>query len=220
MIYAEGLLNIHISSCGRYLFGDHPVFQNPRIIRLERFLKDAVPVPPPASASETPFDAQSLDVEVDVSIDVDMVDVDMVDASEDGYIQVSQSTSTRLVVAQNQRQPVLSSDELSLAARSGIPELSIVRRHGDGGVVLKRLSSAAGGSENLLYLPKDFSASTSVSVLDDRQENEDTVRMVLTNDFEDSYTWDDPRNRQSASIVTRSAHSIKTIVSHSRVAKQ
>ncbi|KAH7382109.1 hypothetical protein BKA64DRAFT_747820 [Cadophora sp. MPI-SDFR-AT-0126] len=206
MVYAEGLLNIHISSCGRYLFGDHPVFKNPRIIQLERFLKDAVPVPPPVSASEPPFDARSLDVEIDMSLDFDSVD-----ASEEDYMQVTKSTSTRPMVSQNLRQPILPLNGLSLASRFGIPELSIVRRHGDGGVVLKRLSSVAGGSENLLYLPKDFSSITSVTVLDDRQDDGDTVRMVLTNDSEDSYTWDDPRNRQSASIVTRSAHSIKTI---------
>lgn len=209
MIYATGLHNLHISSCGRYLFGDHPVFQNPRIVELERYLRDAVPAPAPAPAPELPADAQSLDVEVDVSIDVEMVD-----ASEEDYIHVAQSTSTRLMVAQHLRQPVLSLNELALTTPNGIPELSIARRRGDGGVFLKRLSSVADRSENLIYLPKDMGLKTSVSVLDDRQENQNTVRMVLTNDFEDSYTWENPLNRQSASIITRSSQSIKTIVSH------
>jgi hypothetical protein len=204
MVYATGLHNLHISSCGRYLFGDHPVFKNPRIVSLERYSTDAVPVSTPAP--EVPVDTRSLDAEVDVSLDVDMDS-----ASEDGYMHVVQSTSTQLMVPQNLRQPVLLSNELALTARNGISELSILRRNGDGGLVLKRLSAVADRSEHLLYLPRDLGSTTSVSVIDDRQQNQSSIRMVLTNDFEDSYTWGNPLNRVSASVITRSAQSIKTI---------
>jgi hypothetical protein len=187
MVYGTGLRNISFSPCGQFLFGDHLYYETVRMAHLQGYLADAVPVPLP-----------SLE-EVD---DHELSDVEMFD-DEEGFSLVTRTTSRKY------RHTMQSSNTLTLAVRDGIPELSTVRSHDDGAVVLKRLSSVADEENCLLYLPSRSYACTSVNVLNDSEGRPVNLRMVLTTDLQDSYTWDNPLNRQSASIVTRPLKSIQ-----------
>jgi hypothetical protein len=167
------------------------------MVHLERYhyLADAVPVPLP---------------KLEVVDDPELSDIEMKDGSDDGFTHVTKTTSTQLVLAREYRHTVQSSNTLTLAAPNDIPQLSTIRSYADGAVVLKRLSSSLIDDEEcLLYLPNRTNACTSVSILDDSEGNPDNVRMVLTTDFQDSYTWGNPLNQQSASIVTRPVQSIQ-----------
>jgi len=195
MIYATGLRNLNFSPCGRFLFGDHFYYGTVRMVHLERYLADAVPVPIQDSILE----------EVDGP---ELSDVEMGEGSEDGLLHVARTTSTQLILAKGYRQAIPSSNTLTLAAPNGVPELSTVRSYADGAVVLKRLSSLADNEQCLLYLPDRTDGCTSVNILGG-SEASGAIQMVLTTNFQDSYTWNDPMNRQSASIITRPVQSIQ-----------
>jgi hypothetical protein len=194
MVYGTGLRNLHLSPCGCFLFGDHFYYGTVRMVHLEGYLADAVPVPPPS---------------LEVVDDPELSDIEMKDGSEDGFTHMTQTTSTQLILAREYRRTMQSSNTLTLATPNGIPELSTVRSYADGAVVLKRLSSLIDDEECLLYLPNLTDACTSVNILDDSEGSPDNVRMVLTTDSQDSYAWDDPLNQQSASIITRPVQSIQ-----------
>jgi hypothetical protein len=196
MVYGTGLRNLHFSPCGCFLFGDHFYYGTVRMVHLQRhgYLADAAPVPPP-----------NLE-EVD---DRESSDVKMKDGPEDGFTHVTQTTSTQLILARESRHTTQSSNTITLATPNGIPELSTLRSYADGAVVLKRLSSLVDDEKCLLYLPNHTNAYTSVNILDDNEGSPDNICMVLTTDFQDSYTWDNPLNRQSASIITRPVQSLQ-----------
>jgi len=166
------------------------------MVHLERglYLADAIPVPPPA---------------LEVVDDPELSDIEMEDACDDGFTQATQTTSTQLILATGDRHTVQSSNTLSLTAPNGVPEVSTIRSYADGAVVRKRLSSLIDIEECLLYLPNRMDACTSVNIIDDSGGSPDNVRMVLTTNCQDSYTWDNPLNRQSASIITRPVESIQ-----------
>lgn len=194
MVYGTGLRNIHFSPCGRFLIGDHFHYKTVRIVPLEPYLSDAVPVPSPPPETEE---------------EVETSDVEMKSDSESSFVNVTQPKAIELILARDYRQAMQSSNTLTLAARNGIPELSTVRSYADGAVVLKRLSPFDDDEKCLLYLPNRTDACTSVNILNDDNESPDHVRMVLTTDFQDSFTWDNPLNQQSASIITRPVQSIQ-----------
>lgn len=194
MVYGTGLQNLHHSPCGKFLFGDHFYYRTVRTTRLEGYLTDAVPIPPPNP---------------EVEDDIELSDVEMKDCSDDGFIHITENTSTQLVLAQEYSRTIPSSNTLTLAAPDGIPEINNIRSYADGAVVLKRLSPLVDEEKCLLYLPNRTDACTSVSILNDGEGSSDTVRMVLTTDFQDSFTWGSPLNQQSASIVTRPIQSIR-----------
>jgi len=194
MVYGTGLRNLHHSPCGYFLFGDHYYFGTVRMARLKGYLADAVPVPPPG---------------LEVVDDPELSDHEMKDGSEDGFTGVTQTTSTQLTLAREYSHTMKSSNTFTLAAPKGIPELTTVRSYADGAVVLKRLSSLIDEEKCLLYLPNRRDACTSVTILNDSEGSPENVRMVLTTDFQDSYTWDNPLNQQSASIITRPVQSIQ-----------
>jgi hypothetical protein len=194
MVYGTGLRNLHLSPCGCFLFGDHFYYGTVRMVHLERYLADAVPVPPPS---------------LEVVDDPELSDIEMKDGSDDGFTHVTQTTLTQLILPREYRHTMQSSNTLTLAAPNGVPELSTIRSYADGAVVLKRLSSLIDDEECLLYLPNRTDACTSVNILDDSEGSPGNVRMVLTTDFQDSYTWENPLNQQSASIITRPVQSIQ-----------
>jgi hypothetical protein len=194
MVYACDLRNLHYSPCGCFLFGDHSVFGTFRTIPLARYLVDAILVPPPRM--EVVDNAEPSDVGIQNSL-------------EDSFTHMAQSTSTQLILAKGYRHPMQSSNKLTLASPNGIAEVSTIRNYADGAVVLKRYSPYADDEKCLVYLPKGTDACTSVNILDDSEGNPDNVRMVLTTDFQDAYTWNNPLNRQSASIITRPVASIQ-----------
>jgi hypothetical protein len=193
MVYGTGLKNLHLSPCGRFLFGDHFYYKTVRMVHLEGYLADAAPVPPPSL--EAVDDHELLDIEMD--------------GSDGGFTHGTQTTSTQLILAREYCHTMQSSNTITLAAPNGIPELSTVRSYADGAVVLKRLSSLIDDEKCLLYLPNRTDACTSVNILNNSEGSPDNVRMVLTTDFQDSYTWDNPLNVQPASIITRPVQSIQ-----------
>ncbi|KAL5317960.1 hypothetical protein ACEPPN_015064 [Leptodophora sp. 'Broadleaf-Isolate-01'] len=194
MVYGTGLRNLHHSPCGRFLFGDHFYYGTGRMVHLEGYLADAAPVPPP---------------NLEVVDDHELSDIEMEDSSDGGFTHGTQITSTQLILARDYRQTMQSSNTITLAAPNGIPELSTVRSYADGAVVLQRLSSLINDERCLLYLPNRTYACTSVNILNDSEGSPDNVRMVLTTNFQDFYTWGSPLNLQSASIITRPVQSIQ-----------
>ncbi len=195
MVYGTGLLNLHFSlPHGNFLLGYHFHYKTGRMVSLERYRKDSVPVPPPDQ--ETANDPEMSDIEMDTDPGT-------------GPPSAAHAGSTQLLLAREHQHTLPSSDTLTLGGSNGVPELSTIRTYGDGAVVLKRLSSLVDAETCLIYLPDFNGANTSVSILDGGDGGQDTVRMVLTTDFEDSYTWDNPLNRQPATIITRPIQSIQ-----------
>jgi hypothetical protein len=194
MVYATGLRNLHFSPCGRFLFGDHFYYDTIRMVHIEGYAADAVRVPP--------TDLEVVD-ESEPSIS------EMEDSSDDGFMRLTHTSSTQLILAKENRHNMQSLNTLSLAAPNGTPQLSTIRSYSDGAVVLKRLSPLVDEEECLLYLPNRTDACISVNILDDSEGSPENVQMVLTTDFQDSFTWGNPLNRQSASIVTRPIRSIQ-----------
>ena len=164
------------------------------MVHLEGYLADAAPVPPPS---------------LEVVDDHEISDIEMKGGSNDGFTHESQTTSTRLILAREYRHIMQSSNTITLAAPNGAPEMSTIRSYADGAVGLKRLSSLIDDEKCLFYLPSRTDACTSVNILNDSEGSPDNVRMVLTTNFQDSYTWDNPLNVQTASIITRPVQSIQ-----------
>lgn len=194
MVYATGLRNLHFSPCGRFLFGDHFYYDTMRMVRIEGYTADAAPVPP--------TDLEVVD-EPEPSI------LEMEDSSDDGFTRLTQTTSTQLILAKAYRHNMQSLNTLTFASRNGSPQLSTIRSYADGAVVLKRLSPLIDDEACLLYLPNRTDACIAVNILDDSEGSPENIQMVLTTDFQDSFTWGNPLNLQSASIVTRPTRSIQ-----------
>ena len=164
------------------------------MVSLERYRKDSVPVPPPDRETENEPEMGDVEMEID---------------PETGPQSADHAGSTQSLLSREHQHTLPSSDTLTLGGSNGVPELSTIRTYSDGAVVLKRLSSLVDAETCLIYLPDFNGANTSVSILDGGYGSQDTVRMVLTTDFEDTYTWDNPLNRQSATIITRPIQSIQ-----------
>lgn len=194
MVYATGLRNLHFSPCGRFLFGDHFYYDTIRMVRMAGYAADAVPVPP---------------TDLEVVDDPEQSISEMDDSSDDGFTHVTQTSSTQLILAKEYRHTMQSSNTLTLAAHNGTPQLSTIRSYADGAVVRKRHSPLIDEEECLLYLPNRTDACVAVNILNDSEESPENIHMVLTTDFQDSFTWGNPLNQQSASIVTRPIQSIQ-----------
>ena len=190
MVYGTGLLNLHFSlPHGNFLLGYHFHYKTGRMVSLERYRKDSVPVPPP---------------DRDSANDSEMTDMEMETGPETDPTSAAHVGTTQSLLSREHQHTLPSSNTLTLRGSNGVPELSTIRTYGDGAVVLKRLSSVINDETCLIYLPDFNGANTSVNILDGGDGGQDTVRMVLTTDFEDSYTWDNPVNRQPATIITLS----------------
>lgn len=193
MIYATGLRNLNHSPDGRFLFGDHYYYKTARMVCLDRHLSDAVPVPTADFEDWT---------------DTEISDAETIDVSDDGYTNIFKTTSTELSLPRRNLNSIRYSNTITLTKANGAPELSTIRSYADGAVVFKRLSPNANDERCLFYLPNHTSATTTVTMLHDSTGSPPQLQAVLTNDFQDSYTWDNPQNLQPARIVTRPVHSV------------
>jgi hypothetical protein len=179
MVYGSHLRNIHFSPCGRYLFGDHGWFDTLRTIDISEHVNGAISVPSPSPHGT--FDSTPL---------------------KNQLFPINNS------LLQGTKPPAHSTNKLTLRSSNGAPELCIVRKYSDGAVVRKRLDSQIEEEETLLYLPNIIHANSSLSVLDDPQENQDQIRMVLLNNPRDSYIWNSLSNVNLPAMITRSVKSI------------
>jgi hypothetical protein len=124
----------------------------------------------------------------------------------------TQHTSRRLTThsdpaALADYQTLPSSDMLTVGTRDNKPVLQTIRTYSDGAVVLKSFSSSVDTEECLLFLPNGTQKSVSSAVLSNNEDS-DQIRILLTPNFRDTYTWNDPLIRQSATVVSRPIESI------------
>lgn len=194
MVYGTGLLNLHFSPDGYYLMGDHFYYRTVRMVSLKSYLTDAVPVPPFIRKSMTYLPLAGTEA----------------DQSTNDALEPMAEAGSIISLSTTESSPSFPSlNAFTLVQRNGVPELSTLRKYADGAVVLKRYSSLVDSESCLLYLPNNAAASTAVSILDNGEENSDQVRMVVSTDFQGSYIWDNPLNRESARIITRPTESIR-----------